>query len=94
LIGRHSANEGVRCKEKAVSVAALAVLLTGVLTLTTSLRTAQASGTVLYADPAVTTANPGESFTISVSIQDVVDLFAYEAKLGFDPNILSVVSVD
>ncbi len=39
-------------------------------------------------------ANPGDSFTITVNIQDVVDLFSYEVKLGFNDNLLTPVSVD
>ena len=79
---------------KAVSVAALAVLLTSVLTFTNGLRTAQASGTALYVDPVVTTANPGESFTVSLSIQEVVNLFSYEVKVGFDSIVLEAVTVE
>jgi hypothetical protein len=75
-------------------VAALAVLLTSALALTASLRTAQASGTVLYVDPAVTTADPGESFTISVNIQDVENLFSYEAKIGFENVVLEAATVE
>jgi hypothetical protein len=79
---------------KAASVAALAVLLTSVLVLTASLRAAQASGTVLYVDPAVTTADPGESFAISVNIQDVEDLFSYEAKIGFENIVIEAAAVE
>jgi hypothetical protein len=49
---------------------------------------------LVYVDPAESVADPGGSFTVSVSIQDAVDLYSYETKLGFDPNILSVASVD
>lgn len=49
---------------------------------------------LLSVDPEENIANPGESFTITINIQDVVDLFSYEAKLGFDSNLLTPVSVD
>jgi len=49
---------------------------------------------LLYVDPADNVANPGESFTLNVTIQDVTDLYSYEFKLGFDSGILAVTSVD
>lgn len=49
---------------------------------------------LLSVDPEENIANPGDSFTITVNIQDVVDLFSYEAKLGFNDNLLTPVSVD
>jgi hypothetical protein len=81
-------------KVKAVSVVALSVILASMLILATGMRTVQASGTVLYVYPVVTTADPGESFTISVSIRDVVNLFSYETKIGFDNVVLEPVSVE
>jgi hypothetical protein len=48
---------------------------------------------LVYVDPAENTANPTESFTIDVAIQDVVDLYSYGIKVGFDFNVLSAVSV-
>ncbi len=44
-------------------------------------------------DPATTAVNPGGSFTISVIIQGVTDLFSYEVKLGYDNDILAVAAV-
>jgi hypothetical protein len=44
-------------------------------------------------DPATTALNPGESFTISVIIQGVTDLFSYETKVGYDSDILTVTNV-
>ncbi len=49
---------------------------------------------VLRVSPPEISANPGDSFTIDINIEDVVDLFSYEAKLGFDSNLLTPVSVD
>jgi len=39
-------------------------------------------------DPAEATANPGESFTINVNVQDIVDLYSYQVQVNFDPNVL------
>jgi hypothetical protein len=44
--------------------------------------------------PEENSANPSESFTVDITIQDAVDLFSYEAKVGFDPDILEVASID
>jgi hypothetical protein len=49
---------------------------------------------LLYVDPADNVAEPGESFTLNITIQDVTDLYSYEFKLGFDSGILAVTSVD
>jgi hypothetical protein len=49
---------------------------------------------LLYVDPAETILNPGDSFTINMTVQDVSDLFSYEFKLGYDSGVLSVASVD
>jgi hypothetical protein len=43
--------------------------------------------------PQENSANPPESFTVDVTIQDAVDLFSYETKLGFNPGILEVDSI-
>lgn len=44
---------------------------------------------LVYVDPAETTANPGDTFTINVNIQDAVDLYSFQASVGFDPNVLA-----
>lgn len=49
---------------------------------------------LIYVDPEENVWNPGDTFVVNVNIQDAVDLFSYEAKLGCDLNILNVVSVD
>jgi len=72
----------------------LTLLLTSILTLIIILTTAQASGTTLYVDPAASTVNTDESFTVNVNIENVVDLFSYETKLGYDPNVLEVADIE
>jgi hypothetical protein len=44
-------------------------------------------------DPPTIMSNVGGSITVNVNIQGVVDLFSYELKLGFNPDILAVTSV-
>ena len=45
-------------------------------------------------DPADIEANPTESFTFDVTITDVVDLYSYEVKVGFDKDILEGIDID
>ena len=49
---------------------------------------------LMYVTPAINSHNPGESFTVDINIQDAVDLFAYEVKLGYNPGILAVADID
>ncbi len=48
---------------------------------------------LVYVDPATNSVNPPASFAVTVSIIDAVDLFSYEVKLGYNPNILSLASI-
>ena len=44
--------------------------------------------------PLSQTVNVGEEVTITVNINDVVDLFSYEMTLNYDEDILDLVSID
>ena len=48
---------------------------------------------LVYVDPEVSTANPGDTFNVNVNIQDVVDLFSWGIKMEFNPNVLMVTAV-
>jgi hypothetical protein len=48
----------------------------------------------VFVDPIANVANPGESFTLDVNISSAVDLYSYEAKVGFDKNVLEAVGVE
>ncbi|UCE29730.1 MAG: right-handed parallel beta-helix repeat-containing protein, partial [Candidatus Bathyarchaeota archaeon] len=50
--------------------------------------------TLIYVDPSSISADVGESFTITVNIQNVEDLWGYEVKVGFDKNVLEPVSTE
>lgn len=54
---------------------------------------AQAQSTAVYIDPEENTANPCETFTINVNVQDVAGLYSYGIKISFDRYILEVVSI-
>jgi PKD repeat protein len=38
--------------------------------------------------------NPAESFELNITITEAEDLYSYGAKLGFDPNVLEVASIE
>jgi len=48
---------------------------------------------LMYLNPAINSHNPGESFTVDINIQDANDLYSYEVKLGYNPDILEVASI-
>ena len=45
-----------------------------------------ANGTAVYLDPAI---NGPSDFTVNVMVADVVDLYGYQFKVYFDPNVLA-----
>jgi len=45
-----------------------------------------ANGTTVYLDPALN--GPGD-FTVNVMVADVIDLYGYQFKVYFDPNVLA-----
>ena len=42
----------------------------------------------IYLDPATIVANPGETFTVEIKVEDVTNLNAWEIKLKWDVNVL------
>lgn len=52
-----------------------------------------AQTTSVYVDPATSTGNPGDSFSININIQDVTMLYSYGIKMGFNRYVLEVTSV-
>lgn len=81
-------------KLKTTGVIALTLLLS-MTVLTFNLRPTQASPeTTLYVDPTETKVNFGKSFTININIENVVDLFSYETKLGFNKTILEPITIE
>lgn len=54
---------------------------------------AHAQATMVYVDPPEVTANPGDSFTINLNVQDVTALYSYGIKIGFNRFVLQVTSV-
>jgi len=50
--------------------------------------------TTIAVDPSTSVANPGEYVSVNVTINDVVDLYSYQAQLGFDEDILRAVDAE
>lgn len=48
---------------------------------------------ILSITPSSTSIEEGSSFSVDISISGVSDLFAFEFDLGFDPSILSAISI-
>jgi general secretion pathway protein D len=52
-----------------------------------------AAAPILSITPASQTVNVGDTVTVNVDITDVLDLFAYQFDVAFDPSILSFQSI-
>jgi hypothetical protein len=81
-------------RKKVASAGITAVLLSSILLWSICLRTAHASGPTLYVYPAENNVKPKQSFIISVNVENVVDLFAYEVKLAFNNAVLEPLAVE
>lgn len=46
----------------------------------------------IYIDPSEIIANPGDTFTINVNINDVVDLYSYDVRIQWPRDLLQCVS--
>ena len=51
------------------------------------------ANTILSTNPATTTVNVGDTFTVDIYIEGVVDLFSYNFDLTFDSSILDFQSI-
>ena len=54
---------------------------------------AQSTVTVVSVAPQLISANLGQIFSIDVTVSDVVDLYAWEIELSWDPSLLGTISV-
>ena len=51
------------------------------------------SSTTVYVDPQTSVGTIGQNFTININISNVIDLYGWEFKLGWNSTILDAVSV-
>ena len=49
--------------------------------------------TTIYVDPQTTLGAIGQNFTVKINISDVIDLYGWEFKLGWNATILDVIDV-
>ncbi|HUW47377.1 MAG TPA: dockerin type I domain-containing protein [Patescibacteria group bacterium] len=54
---------------------------------------AESTVTAISVVPQLTSANLGQSFSINVTVSDVVDLYAWEIELSWNPSLLGTISV-
>lgn len=80
-------------KKKFVLALALLLLLPmfGVHTVF-NMEAIRGSSTTIYVDPPTLTAPSSENFTVDINIEDVTDLFGWQAWLKWDPQLLDVVN--
>lgn len=52
------------------------------------------TGTIVRVDPAFTAVHPNESFSVDVIVENVEDLWAFDVTVTYDPDYLSVSSVE
>jgi len=69
----------------------LALITTAVLLVAVSPAAAQ-MGTVVRVDPAFLQVAPGTEFTLTIQIDDVVNLYAFDIRVSFPPDKLELVS--
>ncbi len=52
-----------------------------------------ATNTIVFVEPEISRAMPGETFTVDVEVKNVINLYSYQVNMSFDPNILEYVNV-
>ncbi|MDH5266532.1 MAG: dockerin type I domain-containing protein [Candidatus Bathyarchaeota archaeon] len=58
-----------------------------------NMETSETSSTTIYVDPPTITAPFSENFTVSINIENVTELYAWQVKLGWAPQLLDLVNV-
>jgi len=69
------------------------VLLLGMAVKSSSIPGVNSSTATIYVNPQTSVAVPGQSFTVNIEISDVVDLYGWEFRLGWNSTILEALSV-
>jgi hypothetical protein len=71
----------------------VSLLISLVLLMPTWVNISQSTVTVVSVFPQLTGANLGQSFSIDVTVSNVVDLYAWEIELSWAPSLLGTISV-
>jgi len=81
-------------KLKAVSLAILTLLLTGMLTLTLYIQTVKSQDSpIISVNPLNSTVQSGASFTIEVNVTNITDLGCWQFMLSYNTTILDAICV-
>lgn len=76
---------------KRLELFVLTLLIVSVMFL--GIRASGSSSTTILVAPPVTTVSPSENFVVDIYIENVIDLYGFQAILSWDPLLLDVVDV-
>jgi hypothetical protein len=77
-----------------VLLVAILVVVAVVYVILSSPPSTSARGALLFVEPKTVQLTVGQSFTINIGISNVVDLYGWELKLGWNASLLSLVGAD
>ena len=72
---------------------AFMALLLGIAVKSSTIPGVKSSTATIYVNPQTTVGTPGQNFTVNIEISDVVDLYGWEFRLGWDSTILEALNV-
>jgi len=67
--------------------------LLGVMVKSSSVPVINSSTATIYVSPETTVGTPGQNFTVNIKISDVVDLYGWEFRLGWNATLLEALNV-
>lgn len=79
-------------RKRDIKWALLTLIAVIALSVPSNIPTASAIPTV-YMDPLITMVEPGEHFNVSAMVANVVDLYAWQIVMSFNPDVLEVVDI-
>jgi len=77
---------------KLAKIGCLLIVVAFLVTMT-SVNLSYAPGAVISVNPQTVVANAGDSFTISIDIESVLDCYAWEVEIAWEPELLELVSI-
>jgi hypothetical protein len=84
-----------RNSQRAAPVALLiGLLLVGAVVMAGRTASAAPQATIVRCDPATVAGPLGSTIDIDIYVENVVDLYGADVRLGFDPDVLEVVDAD
>ncbi len=80
-------------KRKIVSGLMLALIAMSMLTLTFGSQTVKANETIVSVYPETSTVWVGDTFTVDVTVSNVINLYSFQINMSFNPNIVEFLNV-